>query len=48
MDRAVRCTENEYQSRGWCLLLLNKAPQFDPLRGMHRFDAIVRRMKLPG
>lgn len=47
MDRAVRYIEEEYQSRGWFLLLLNKAPQFDPLRGVPRFDAVVRRMKLP-
>lgn len=48
MDRAIRCIEEEYQSRGWFLLLLNKAPQLDPLRGLPRFDAVVRRMKFPG
>lgn len=48
MDRAIRCIEDEYHSRGWFLVLLNQAPHFDPLRGTPRFDAIVRRMKLPG
>lgn len=47
-DTALRFMEDEFANRGWFLLLLNKAPQFDPLRGNARFDALVRRLKFPG
>ena len=47
METAIRYMEREYQNRGWSVLLLNQAPQFDPLRGMPRFDAIVRRLRFP-
>jgi serine/threonine-protein kinase len=48
METAVGYMEQEYQNRGWFLLLLNRAPQFDPLRGTPRFDALVRRLRFPG
>jgi TolB-like protein/Tfp pilus assembly protein PilF len=48
MDTAIRYLESEYENRGWSVLLLNQAPQFDPLRGIPRFDAVVRRLRLPG
>ena len=47
MDTAIRYMEREYRNRGWFLLLLNQAPHFDRLRGMPRFDALVRRLRLP-
>jgi serine/threonine-protein kinase len=46
-DNAVRYMEEEYEHRGWFLVLLNKAPQFAPLRGHPRFDALVRRLNFP-
>ena len=47
METAMGHLEQEYQNRGWSLLLLNRAPQFDPLRGTPRFDALVRRLRFP-
>jgi hypothetical protein len=48
LESAVDYMEREYQNRGWFLLLLNRAPHFDPLRGTPRFDALVRRLGFPG
>jgi TolB-like protein/Tfp pilus assembly protein PilF len=48
METAIRYLESEYENRGWSVLLLNQAPQFDPLRGIPGFDAVVRRLRLPG
>ena len=47
-DNTLRFMEREYDNRGWYLLLLNKGPFFDPLRGDARFDALVRRLEFPG
>ena len=46
-DAAIRCIEREYHARGWYLVLLKQAPQFDPLRGHPGFRALLRRMKFP-
>jgi TolB-like protein/tetratricopeptide (TPR) repeat protein len=47
-DAAVRQMEREYRARGWYLLLLKHAPQFDAMRSHAGFQALVRRMRFPG
>jgi serine/threonine-protein kinase len=47
LDTAVQFIEQEFENRGWFVLLLNRAPHLDPLRGQARFDALVRRMQFP-
>ncbi len=46
-EKAIRCMEREYESRGWYLLLIGQAHQFDPLRSHPRFQALLRRMNFP-
>lgn len=46
-EEAVRCMEEEYDDRGWYLLLIKEAHQFDPLRAVPRFQALQRRMAFP-
>lgn len=46
-DEVVRLMEEEYDSRGWYMLLLKQAHQFDPLRTLPRFQALVNRMAFP-
>ncbi len=46
-DKALRFMEKEYDARGWYLLLIGQAPQFDTLRSQPRFQALVRRMNFP-
>lgn len=46
-DEAVRFMEEEFDARGWYLLLLKHAHQFDPLRTLPRFQALVERMNFP-
>ncbi len=46
-DKAVRFMEDEYDARGWYLLLIRQAPQFDSLRSHPRFHALIRRMNFP-
>lgn len=47
LDEAVRFMEKEYDGRGWYLLLINHAPQFDPLRGHPGFQSLLDRMRFP-
>lgn len=47
-EQALRFMEQEYEARGWYLLLIRHAPQFDPLRSHPRFKALVSRMNFPG
>jgi len=47
-DQALRLMEQECDARGWYLLLIRQAPQFDPLRSHPRFQALMRRMDFPG
>jgi TolB-like protein/Tfp pilus assembly protein PilF len=46
-DEALRFIEKEYDARGWYLLLIKHAPQFDPLRRHPRFRALIRRLNFP-
>lgn len=45
--RAIAAIEREYRARGWHMLLIGQAGQFDPLRADPRFRRIVRRMRFP-
>lgn len=47
-DKAVRFMEQEYDARGWYMLLTGQAPLYDPLRSHPRFQALVRLMNFPG
>ena len=47
-DRALACLEEEYHARGWYLVLLKEAPQFEFLRAHPRFDALLQRMGFCG
>ena len=47
-EKALRFIEQEYDARGWYLLLIRQAPQFDPLRSHPRFKALLSRMNFPG
>jgi TolB-like protein/Flp pilus assembly protein TadD len=46
-ERAVAAIEQEYAARGWYLLLIKQAPQFDPLRANPAFQSLIQRMKFP-
>ncbi len=46
-EEALRFMEEEYDARGWYLLLIKHGPQFDPLREHPRFQALMRRMNFP-
>ena len=46
-DQALAFIEKEYEARGWYLLLIRQAPQFDLLRSNPRFKTIMRRMNFP-
>ena len=46
-DKAVAFMEQEYDARGWYLLLIRQAPHFDVLRSHPRFQALLRRMNFP-
>jgi TolB-like protein len=43
--RAIAAIEREYRARGWYMLLIGQAGQFDPLRAEPRFRQLVRRMR---
>jgi tetratricopeptide (TPR) repeat protein len=47
LDEALRLLEQEYDARGWYLLMLKQGPQFDPLRSHPRFHALMSRMNFP-
>jgi TolB-like protein/tetratricopeptide (TPR) repeat protein len=44
---SLEAMEEEYDARGWYLLMLNRGPQFDVLRPHPRFQALLRRMNFP-
>lgn len=46
-DQAIDFMEAEYGSRSWYLLLINRSPQFEPLRPHARFQALLRKMNFP-
>jgi Flp pilus assembly protein TadD len=46
-DTALKLIEEEYQHRGWYLLLTKQSPIYDPLRGNRRFQALLGRMNFP-
>jgi TolB-like protein/Tfp pilus assembly protein PilF len=46
-DKALQFMEQEYDARGWYLLLIKQGPQFDPLRSQARFQALMRRLNFP-
>jgi TolB-like protein/Tfp pilus assembly protein PilF len=46
-DTAVRFMEQEYDARGWYLLLLKHGPRFDVLRSHPGFRALLERMRFP-
>jgi TolB-like protein/Tfp pilus assembly protein PilF len=46
-QRAVAAMEQEYAARGWYLLLIKQAPQFDLLRANPAFQSLVQRMNFP-
>lgn len=46
-EKALTFIEKEYDARGWYMLLVKHAPQFDKLRAHPRFHAVIRRMKFP-
>jgi TolB-like protein/tetratricopeptide (TPR) repeat protein len=46
-EKALTFLEKEYDARGWYMLLIKYAPQFDNLRDHPRFQAVIRRMKFP-
>ena len=43
-EKALEYIEQEYEDRSWFMLLLNKGPQFAPLREDPRFQSLIRRM----
>jgi hypothetical protein len=47
LDTALGFMEQEYEARGWYLLLIGQSPLYDPLRSHPRFDALMRRMNFP-
>lgn len=47
VDAAVRCIEQEYDARGWYILLLRHAPRFDSLREHAGFRAILEKIRFP-
>lgn len=47
IDTAVRFIEQEYEARGWYLLLLRHAPRFDPLRSHAGFRALLEKIRFP-
>lgn len=46
-EKALGFMEQEYDARGWYMLLLKQAPRFDSLRSHPRFQALIRRMSFP-
>jgi TolB-like protein/tetratricopeptide (TPR) repeat protein len=46
-DDALRHMEQEYEARGWYMLLIGHAPAYDALRPDPRFQALLRRMNFP-
>ena len=46
-EKALTFFEKEYDARGWYMLLIKYAAQFDNLRDHPRFQALIRRMKFP-
>jgi serine/threonine-protein kinase len=48
VDGAMDWTERAFDDRRGWLVYLNVNPLLDPLRGNPRFEALVRRMQLPG
>jgi tetratricopeptide (TPR) repeat protein len=47
-DQAIAAIEEEYNVRGWYLLLIKQTPHLDVLRSHPRFNALLRRMDFPG
>ena len=46
-DQAMKQLENAYQERSTLLSYLKMDPRFDPLRSDPRFNALLRKMRLP-
>lgn len=46
-DEALRLIEEEYQHRGWYLLLIKQSPLYGPIRSNPRFQALLARMNFP-
>jgi TolB-like protein/Tfp pilus assembly protein PilF len=46
-DEAIRSIEQEYDARGWYLLLARHGAQFDPLRSHPHFQLLMRKMNFP-
>ena len=46
-DAALDWLERGYAERSWQTALINVNPEFDPLRGDPRFEALRRRMRFP-
>jgi TolB-like protein/Tfp pilus assembly protein PilF len=45
--RAIAALEREYRARGWYMLLIGQAGQFDALRSHPRFQRLLRQMRFP-
>lgn len=46
-EKALTFLEKEYDARGWSMLIIKYAPQFDDPHAHPRFQALIRRMTFP-